>query len=85
MEKVETKIIATEEITHRFYCDKCGRYLGYSHEYDDGYYEQFGEFELKCYTPRGWYRLEKCLCSSCKQEFLKAFYTTLEGIGFELD
>jgi formylmethanofuran dehydrogenase subunit E len=85
MEKVETKIIETEEITHHFYCDKCGDHLGSSEEWDDGYYQEFGEFELKCNTPRGWYKLEKCLCHSCADEFLETFYSTLESIGFELD
>lgn len=85
MEKVETKIIETEEITHHFYCDGCGDHLGSSDEYDDGYYEEFGEFELRCYTPKGWYRLKKCLCHSCAQKFLSVYYNTLESLGFELD
>ena len=85
MEKIETKIIKTEEIIHHFYCDDCGDQLGSSYECDDGYYERFGTFDLKCYTPRGWYKLEKCLCPSCAQECVDAFCNTLEAMGFERD
>lgn len=85
MEKIETNIIEVKEITHHFYCDECGDHLGSSDECDDGYYQRFGEFELKCYTPRGWYRLKKCLCPSCAQERVDTFCNTLEAMGFERD
>ena len=85
MEKVEIEVIETEEVTHHFYCDDCGDYLGSSAEYDDGWYQELGEFELNIYMPRGWYRLNKCLCNDCKDKFLDKFYVSLEAIGFELD
>ena len=85
MEKVEIEIIETEETTHHFYCDDCGNHLGSSVEFDDGYYQEFGEFELKMNTPRGWYKLEKCFCNDCKEKFLDKFCALLEASGFEPD
>lgn len=37
------------KITHEFYCDNCGKFLGSSEEWDDGYYEELGSFENKLY------------------------------------
>jgi hypothetical protein len=85
MEKVETKTKQVKDYTHHFYCDSCGIHLGSSVEYDDGWYEEFGEFELQMYTPRGWYKLEKCFCDKCKDEFLNKLYSALEDAEFVLD
>ena len=85
MEKVETKIRQVEDRTHYFYCNDCGALLGTSHEYNDGWYEEVGKFELKWFTPDGWYKLEKYLCTSCKNKFLTRVYDTLEFAGFERD
>ena len=85
MEKATTETITTTKTTHHFYCDHCNIHLGSSKEYNDGYYEEFGEFELKMYTPRGWYSLDKHLCDECREEFLNEFYNTLETIGFKLE
>lgn len=85
MEKVETKIKQIEDRVHYFYCDDCGVELGHSHEHDDGYYEEFGQFGLQMHTPRGWYKLHKCLCDKCKNEFLFEFYDSLEAAGFKLE
>ena len=83
MEKVETKTRQVEDRTHHFYCDNCGSHIGSSHEYDDGYYDELGEFELKILMPRGWYKLEKCLCDECRDEFLREAYAALESTGFK--
>ena len=85
MEKVETKVIQTEEITHNFYCDECGAHLGSSVEWDDGYYQGFGGFELKMHTSRGWYEIKRCFCDTCRDKFLNKVYASLEAAGFELD
>jgi hypothetical protein len=85
MEKVEIEIVETEETTHHFYCDDCGDYIGSSEEYDDGWYEELGEFELHWYTPKGWYKLEKCLCHTCAKKYLSTVYGGLESAGFKLD
>lgn len=85
MEKVETKIIQTEDRRHHFYCDNCGRYLGNTVEHWDGYYAELGKFELQMYVPRGWYKLKKCFCNNCKDKFLDNVYASLETAGFKLD
>lgn len=33
--------------TYHFYCDSCNKYLGFTHECDDGWFPNLGEFELK--------------------------------------
>lgn len=85
MEKVETKTRQIEDRTHHFYCDNCGTHIGSSDEYEDGYYEELGEFELSWFTPDGWYKLKKCLCPSCRDELLADIYDAIEDIGFKLD
>lgn len=35
MEKIEEKIVEEKRKIHKFYCDKCGEYLGESEEFDD--------------------------------------------------
>ena len=43
MEKVLEKEKLVKIITHEFYCDSCGKKIGKSIEFDDGYYEQLNE------------------------------------------
>ena len=83
MEKTETQTITTELYRHHFYCDHCGIHLGTSKEYDDGYYQSFGDFALECYTPVGRYRIKKCLCDECKEKHLSKIYSALEQLGFK--
>lgn len=85
MEKSTIKTITTTKTIHHFYCDSCGTHIGSSEEYVDGWYRPHGEFELKMYTPRGWYKLEKCFCNKCKEEFLDKLYSALEDAEFKLD
>ena len=85
MEKVETKIKKVKDRTHHFYCDNCDTYIGSSEEYDDGWYEELGEFELQMYTPLGWWKMNKCFCRKCSEDFLEKFYISLKNMGFELD
>ena len=85
MEKIETKTKQIEDRTHYFYCDDCGRYIGYSNEHEDGYYQELGELDLNWFTPNGWYTFEKCLCASCRDKFLANLYKILEDTGFKPD
>ena len=85
MEKVEIKTRQIEDRTHHFYCDDCGTHIGSSCEYDDGWYQELGVFELHWLTPNGWYKLEKCLCNDCHDKFLTKVCSGLEAAGFELD
>lgn len=85
MEKVTTSTRQITEVCHQFFCDDCGEELGTSFEFDDGYYETFGEFEAKAYLGGEWYKLKATLCTTCrkaKQEKLKEVLTQL---GFQKD
>lgn len=85
MEKVETKTRQIQDRIHHFYCDDRGAHIGSSEEHYDGYYAELGGFGLKIIMPRGWYKLEKCLCEKCKENFLDKDYDSLEFVGFKLD
>ena len=85
MEKTITQVKYVEQKTHLFYCDDCRVPLGCTTEYDDGYYERLGEFELEWHTPNGWYKLNKCLCDTCRDKCLNNIYEMLETAGFELN
>ena len=82
MEKVEEKIVKAKREIHKFYCDKCGEYLGEIEEYDDGYYE-----EIRCVTKRivingKQYLYKRHLCDKCKENFYKDLGNVLEIVGF---
>ena len=70
---------------HDFYCDDCNKHLGKVEEYDDGYYQELGDFEMKFFVSRSWYRLRKNLCDDCKDKLVSKICTTLEEVGFEKD
>lgn len=85
MEKIESKTIQVEDRTHHFYCDDCGVKLGSSQEHPDGWYQPLGEFDLKWYTPDGWYKLERCLCKPCQRKLIATVCKALESVGFKRD
>ena len=86
MEKVITKIIEKEKRTHKFYCDSCGKYLGSSEEYDDGYYNEICEFSIDIHDRElGTYAIHKNFCNECKEKFLIKFRQILIENGFEGD
>lgn len=85
MEHVEHRTGTKTFITHKFYCDDCGEFIGSATEWDDGWYQDIGNFELKFYTPLGWYKLRKTLCDSCKDKILSRVADTLVEVGFEKD
>ena len=82
MHKVNSTTQMVEVVTHEFYCDGCGKHLGTSEEYDDGWYKVIGEFQLAIHMD-GWWHLEKHLCDNCQEKFLNNLKTTLENIGFK--
>lgn len=82
MEKTEKIIKKIESAKHSFYCDECNEYLGTSEEYDNGWYQEIGEFELGFYIDN-WYRIKKCLCDNCRKSFINNLKVNLINIGFE--
>ena len=82
MEKVKETIRKVEIHEHSFYCDECGEHIGTSEEYDDGWYETYGNFELKFYVD-GWYYIKKCLCETCRKNFINNVKAYLTDMGFK--
>ena len=79
MDKIETIERVVEERIHRFYCDDCGKFLGKSTEWDDGYYEEIGNFS----THYGCHYIKKHLCDKCKDEFVSKLNQALTNLGFK--
>lgn len=82
MEKLKTITEQIEIQEHSFYCDECGEYLGTSTELPDGWYKEYGDFELKFYVD-GWYRVRKHLCETCRKNFISKVKVSLANMGFE--
>lgn len=85
MEEIKSIIEKIEKRTHWFYCDECGEHLGTSTEYDDGYYQTYGDFGLRFNVVNNWYCVRKCLCDDCKEKFINNVKTSLTNMGFEKD
>ena len=86
MEKIIKKKQIKTKILHEIYCDDCGKYLGTSEEYEDGYYEEDGKFEMGVYIPEYcWYHINKCFCEECKEKFVSKFRNTILELGFKQD
>lgn len=84
MNKTRKQIVEVERFSHDFYCDECEKYLGRSEEYDDGFYNIIGEFEMRIFLPEGygWYEIKRCLCEECKKKYLSIFSNDLINHGF---
>lgn len=72
---------------HEFYCDGegCGKFLGYTTEYDDGYYPKLGEFECGFYALGKWWKIHKHLCDECKAELILKISDALLDAGFLIE
>lgn len=86
MHRVEEmhQMVAVTEIVHHFYCDECGKHIGSSVEDRDGCYDERGEIGLQMCFDSCWYKLSKCLCEKCRENFIKKTMTTLAAMGFTL-
>mgnify|MGYP006996291507 CR=1 FL=1 len=82
MEKVEEKIVEAKRKIHKFYCDKCGKYLGENEEYDDGYYEDIGYVIKRIVVNEKQYLYKRHLCDKCKEKFYEDLGNVLEVVGF---
>lgn len=69
---MEKSTDATKKIiVHEFYCDNCNAKIGETEEWDDGYYEVLGEFEIEARIDRSTeYRLSKQLCAECRNKLI---------------
>lgn len=67
MEKIEKEIAREEQVYHTFYCDKCGKYLLTSIEYEDGYYCEPNHTKMEIYLFGKWFYLDKGIyCVECE-------------------
>ena len=82
MEKVEYIERTVKDAKHSFYCDECNKYLGTTEEYDDGWYDTLGNLELSFYIDAP-YKVKKCLCHDCTNNFLSNLKDSLKAIGFK--
>jgi hypothetical protein len=82
MEKETRTTYQKELIEHSFYCDECERHLGTSKEFDDGWYQTFGEFQLR-FKVDGWYYINKHLCEHCRNNIISKIKSALKDIGFK--
>ena len=75
MEKIVEKEKLVKMITHEFYCDSCGKKIGKSIEFDDGYYEQLNEVVFVIQNRYGSNRYSKKmnLCDTCRPLEVEAF------------
>ena len=82
LEKIEEIIVEEKRKIHKFYCNKCGKYLGEIEEYYDGYYEEIGYISQRVVVNETPYYYKGHLCSKCKEEHYKELSNLLETIGF---
>lgn len=82
METLEQIPKTTVDIIHHFYCDNCNKHIGSSKEHDDGYYEEFGAFDLDFLLPDGRYYLSACLCEVCQHKYMETIQGMLQSLGF---
>ena len=82
METTETREEMITTVTHVFRCDNCNKVLGKSEEYDDGYYDKFGEVEYNFHLGDSWYLSRKTLCEQCKKKYHNEIIDALSKVGF---
>lgn len=80
MDKVELK---NGNFIHTFRCDNCNDFLGQSIECDDGYYEDFGRYNVSIFIEGTWYCLHKNLCKNCLPNVTQDLVNTLNEKGFK--
>ena len=82
MEKVSTVTRSCTDHIHTFFCDGCGKELGSSEEYDDGYYYEHGEYEKHFCVDSTWYRLHGHYCDDCAAKKTDDILSALKALGF---
>lgn len=91
MDRVKKEVRTHIAQCHSFFCDECGKFLGESVEFADGYYEKFGQ------VPRPKMPLEDrilgmrfkpaqtCLCDDCLAKKQDDVRKALIACGFVFD
>ena len=83
MEKEVKESVRRIETTHEFYCDECGKYLGRSEEYEDGYYYKIGEYKWAYHEREcGWLHKKGNYCKECKEKISEQITRALKNLGF---
>ena len=85
MEKITERDIIVKKRTIHFYCDCCNAEIGVSEEFDDGYYEEFGEISTMIVTrfdnnPHV-RNISGNLCDNCAEKFLKELDESINKIA----
>ena len=85
MEKVtkSNKTIEVETITHKFYCDECGVFLGESKEFDDGYYNEIEKYEWEIFIGGTFMVKRGNYCSDCEPKLRERIVSGLKELGFK--
>lgn len=82
MEKIEEKIVEEKRKIHKFYCDKCGEYLGESEEDKNGCYKKFGCVNHRMNVGGRRYCYRRHLCDRCVKNLNEDFCNLLEMLGY---
>lgn len=88
MEKIVKEECNIIKIKHQFFCDACGKYLGETEEYNDGYFDCIGYYKqsVRIQSPIDRYSerltVTKCLCPECAISETTKFTNALYDLGF---
>ena len=82
MIETEEVVVQNTKITHKFYCDNCKKYLGESTEYDDGYYDSYGDFKYSFFIDGNWYTKHNHYCKDCTKIEKEKLISSLKELGF---
>ena len=84
MEKQIKKQHIVNLVSHKFYCDRCGKLIGEVNEcLEDGWYPILGEYKRKYRASKGWLELNKNYCDSCAEMIDYQIELTLKEFGFK--
>lgn len=71
------------ENKHQFFCDECGQFIGESYEYDDGYYQEFGNYTPDVEINHVGYSLGKLLCDKCEEKAERELLQAIKQLGYK--
>ena len=82
MDNQVERIVERTKIEHEFYCDECGKFIGTSEEYDDGYYAKIGEAKWHYNGDKGWLAKRGNYCAECRAKIGASIDDALLKLGF---